>query len=164
MAWSNPPESDEGRPDVSVVVPFRGDRLAAHRLAAALACLELGDGDDAIVADNTADGAARWIARDGIRVVRATRERSAYHARNAGARVARVVGRALAGRADHPDSVARDPARRAVGGVVRDDRVVAVAQLEACESRRQAVRGEAVAPERHHDADVRPSLIGLWGI
>ena len=69
------------------MVPFRGDRLAAHRLAAALACLELGDGDDAIVADNTADGAARWIARDGIRVVRATRERSAYHARNAGARV-----------------------------------------------------------------------------
>ena len=38
-----------------------------------------------VVADNTKDGAAGWIAGDGIEVVRATRERSAYHARNEGA-------------------------------------------------------------------------------
>jgi GT2 family glycosyltransferase len=73
---------------VSVVVPFRGDRAAAERLVAALGCLDPREGDEVVVADNTADGAARSIARDAIRVVRATRERSAYHARNEGARVA----------------------------------------------------------------------------
>ncbi len=73
---------------VSVVVPFRGDRAAADRLLAALACLDLRGGDEVFVADNTRGAAACWIARDGIRVLRATRERSAYHARNEGARLA----------------------------------------------------------------------------
>jgi cellulose synthase/poly-beta-1,6-N-acetylglucosamine synthase-like glycosyltransferase len=40
-----------------------------------------------VVADNTEDGVAGWIAGDGIEVVRATRERSSYHARNEGASV-----------------------------------------------------------------------------
>jgi glycosyltransferase involved in cell wall biosynthesis len=88
MAWQSPPELDGLRPAVTVVVPFRGDRVAAHRLRAALGCLDLRDGDEAIVADNTRDGRARWIARDGLRVVAAARERSAYHARNQGARIA----------------------------------------------------------------------------
>ena len=78
----------QSRPAISVVVPFRGNRAAASRLLAALGDLDLRSGDEAIVADNTADGAARWIAADGIRVVRAARERSAYHARNEGARLA----------------------------------------------------------------------------
>jgi len=66
-------------------VPFRGDRAAADRLAAALRRLDLRSGDEVIVADNTGAGTARWIAGDGVRVVRAARERSAYHARNEGA-------------------------------------------------------------------------------
>jgi GT2 family glycosyltransferase len=70
------------------VVPFHGDRAGAARLLAALGHLDLRDGDEAIVADNTRDGAAAWIAHHGIRVVRAARERSAYHARNEGARQA----------------------------------------------------------------------------
>jgi GT2 family glycosyltransferase len=76
------------RPRVAVVVPFRGDRAAARRLAAALGCLDLASGDEVVVADNTADGAAAWVAHTDVRVVRAVRERSAYHARNEGARVA----------------------------------------------------------------------------
>jgi GT2 family glycosyltransferase len=88
MATLNPQSGTDGRPAVSVVVPFRGSRADADRTFAALSCLDLRGGDEAIVADNTADGAARPIARDGIRVVRAARERSAYHARNAGARAA----------------------------------------------------------------------------
>jgi GT2 family glycosyltransferase len=71
-----------------VVVPFRGDRGAAERLVSALERLDLRDGDELIVADNTSDGMARSIARDGIRVIPAARERSAYHARNEGARLA----------------------------------------------------------------------------
>src|SRR5215218_7104329 len=76
------------RPFVSVIVPFRGDRAAAHRLVAALACLDLRDGDEAIVADNTTEGVGASIAGEGVRVVPALGERSAYHARNEGARVA----------------------------------------------------------------------------
>jgi len=72
------------RPAVSVVVPFRGNRAAADRLLPALRSLDLRDGDEVVVADNTA--AAHRIESDGIRVVRAARERSAYHARNEGAR------------------------------------------------------------------------------
>jgi cellulose synthase/poly-beta-1,6-N-acetylglucosamine synthase-like glycosyltransferase len=40
-----------------------------------------------VVADNTADGAGSRVARHGITVVRAVGERSAYHARNEGAKV-----------------------------------------------------------------------------
>jgi GT2 family glycosyltransferase len=76
------------RPSVSVVVPFRGDRAGAERLVAALRCLDLREGDEVVVADNTGEGAERWIAGDGMRLVRAVRERSAYHARNEGARTA----------------------------------------------------------------------------
>ncbi len=76
------------RPFVSVVVPFRGDRAGADRLRAALRCLDTRDGDEVIVADNTGDGTGSSVARDGARVIRAGRERSAYHARNEGARAA----------------------------------------------------------------------------
>ncbi|HYQ13998.1 MAG TPA: glycosyltransferase, partial [Solirubrobacterales bacterium] len=85
MATLDPQTS---RPAVSVVVPFRGDWAGADRLVAALRCLDIRDGDGLIVADNTGGGNAGLIAGHGIRVVRAARERSAYHARNEGARVA----------------------------------------------------------------------------
>lgn len=81
MAYLTPSK----RPRVGVVVPFRGDRAAAVRLVAALRCLDLREGDEVVVADNTANGAAELISHQGIRVVRAVRERSAYHARNVGA-------------------------------------------------------------------------------
>ena len=76
------------RPAVSVVVPFRGDRAGADRLVAALRCLDTRGDDEVIVADNTRGRTAGWIAGNGIRVVRAARERSAYHARNEGERLA----------------------------------------------------------------------------
>jgi mycofactocin glycosyltransferase len=81
MGYLTPSE----RAAVSVVVPFRGDCDTAERLLVALGCLDLRDGDEVVVADNTPNGAALGIAREGIRVVRATRERSSYHARNVGA-------------------------------------------------------------------------------
>lgn len=75
------------RPEISVVVPFAGDAEDAERLARSLTQLELSEGDVLIVADNSAEGCFREGA--GVRVVRATRERSSYHARNAGAAVSR---------------------------------------------------------------------------
>jgi GT2 family glycosyltransferase len=88
MATLNPQSGTDGRPAVSVVVPFRGDPADADRTYAGLTRLDRRDDDEVIVADNTADGAASAIARSGVRVVRAARERSAYHARNEGARLA----------------------------------------------------------------------------
>jgi len=69
-------------------VPFRGAPNTADRLSAALRCLDLGAGDEVIVADNTAAGTAGHLTRGRVRVVRAVGERSAYHARNQGARAA----------------------------------------------------------------------------
>lgn len=77
------------RPAVSVVVPFAGRRAGAEQLAANLARLELRDGDELIVADNTGAGMAAGGLPPAARLVRATAERSSYHARNMGAHAAR---------------------------------------------------------------------------
>lgn len=72
---------------MSVVVPFAGERAAARWLLAALDRLRLTAGDELVVADNTAGGVVE--PADGVRIVRAAAECSSYHARNAGAAVAR---------------------------------------------------------------------------
>ena len=91
------------RPAVAVVVPFAGDGGAARTTLAAIERLELRDGDELMVADNSASGVvAAAVAEggdviaspglDGLgagRVLRADRERSSYHARNVGARATR---------------------------------------------------------------------------
>ncbi len=74
------------RPDVSVVVPFHGDDDEAGQLVAALRSLSTRDGDELIVADNTAAGVfSRAAAGTSIVVVPAQGELSPAHARNAGA-------------------------------------------------------------------------------
>jgi len=75
-------------PPVSVVVPFRGDRAPAERMVAALGCLDLRDGEEVVLVDNTEDGVLATVDMDDVRVVAATGERSSYHARNAGANAA----------------------------------------------------------------------------
>ena len=79
---------DPARPPVSVVVPFRGDADDAGRTLAAMALLRLAEGDELIIADNSRDQACASLAPAGVDVAPATRERSSYHARNAGAAVA----------------------------------------------------------------------------
>ncbi len=76
------------RPGVSVVVPFRGDERDATLLASQLRELRMGDDDELIVADNTEGAVAAPALGELARVVRATRERSSYHARNTGAEIA----------------------------------------------------------------------------
>jgi glycosyltransferase involved in cell wall biosynthesis len=71
-----------------VVVPFGGDRRGAERLANALRRLRLRADDELVVADNTADGVASAVLDGAVTVGRATGERSSYHARNAGSRLA----------------------------------------------------------------------------
>jgi Glycosyl transferase family group 2 len=73
------------RPEVSVVMPFAGDERAAQAAVQALLALELGPGDELILADNS--GVA--VAQDGVVVIEAAGERSPSHARNAGAARAR---------------------------------------------------------------------------
>jgi GT2 family glycosyltransferase len=76
------------RPPISVVVPFRGDRAAARRTLAAIGGLELRAGDELVLVDNSEDGVLGRLTGAEPRVVRATAERSSYHARNVGARAA----------------------------------------------------------------------------
>jgi mycofactocin glycosyltransferase len=126
MTWN----AASPRPAVSVVVPFRGDAAAARRLSDALASLELRAGDELIVADNSDGGVAASDALSpATTVVRATGERSSYHARNAGAMAA--AGRWLlfmdADCTPAPDLIdayfATDPADRAgalAGQVIAD--------------------------------------------
>ena len=81
------------RPPVSVVVPFAGGRGDAERLGASLGRMRLGERDEAVVGDNSVDGAAEAVLsadRNGgwVRVARAVGERSSYHARNAAAALA----------------------------------------------------------------------------
>ena len=64
-----------------MVVPFRGDAVAAERLMESLGRLELEPPDEIIVSDNSDGGVV--VERSGVRVVRATMERSSYYARNA---------------------------------------------------------------------------------
>jgi GT2 family glycosyltransferase len=71
-----------------LVVPFLGTRDDAVRLLEALAGVRLEAGDEVIVADNTRAGVVDPLAGGWVRVVRAARERSSYHARNAGAAAA----------------------------------------------------------------------------
>lgn len=79
------------RPGVSVVVPFLGDERDAIRLRSQLRALQTAPGDELIVADNTAAGIGAPALAELATVVRATRERSSYHARNAGAAAARCA-------------------------------------------------------------------------
>ncbi len=79
-------EAGADRTPVSVVVPFAGGRTGADQLAANLARLNLRDRDELVVADNSAGGMPAVELPRRARVVRAAAERSAYHARNAGAR------------------------------------------------------------------------------
>jgi colanic acid/amylovoran biosynthesis glycosyltransferase len=75
------------RPAVSVIVPFGGGASEVEEMLHSLRSLRLGPGDEALVADNTPGGLV--AAERGIGVVRATDERSSYHARNAAAEAAR---------------------------------------------------------------------------
>lgn len=71
------------RPAVSVVLPFHGTPEEAEESLAALDAIERRDGDELVVVDNTGTGAVP--ERDGVRVLAAADEHSAYYARNVGA-------------------------------------------------------------------------------
>jgi len=77
---------EPSRPAVAVLMPFRGDAVAADAAIDALREIELAPGDEVIVADN-GDGefAAAAGAHGWPRVVPAPAERSSYYARNVAA-------------------------------------------------------------------------------
>ncbi len=75
-----------GRPPVSVVVPFRGDRAEAESLLTRLAGLHTRSDDQVIVADNTPIGVVPDDASADVEVVRVPVPPSARRARNEGAR------------------------------------------------------------------------------
>lgn len=75
------------RPAVSIVLPFHGTPEEARRAVDALLAIDRGPGDEIVVVDNSGSGAV--AARDGVRVIVASDEHSAYYARNVGSQEAR---------------------------------------------------------------------------
>jgi colanic acid/amylovoran biosynthesis glycosyltransferase len=78
--------SRAGRPPISVVAPFRGSAPEAAAVLDAFEAVELREGDELIVVDNTPSG-VMVRAAEGRRatVVPATERWTSYYARNAGA-------------------------------------------------------------------------------
>jgi GT2 family glycosyltransferase len=74
------------RPPVSVIVPFHGDEAAASATLQALRALELRDGDELLVADNTEGGVLAASVPEGFRTALI---RQPYSARNEAAARAR---------------------------------------------------------------------------
>jgi GT2 family glycosyltransferase len=71
------------RPTVTVICPFHGDAAAGHVALAALGALQLGPGDEIVVADNTPGGVLAAVgATPGIEVLVTHAKREAYTARN----------------------------------------------------------------------------------
>lgn len=89
-AVNEPVRAGGSRPAVSVVVPFAGKSTEAGAVIAMLESLSTAPGDELILSDNsgTASGPAS-PAPSRVKVVRATKEGSPSHARNAGAAHAR---------------------------------------------------------------------------
>lgn len=83
---SEPRDTVNQRPAVSVIVPFAGGADDAARVCSQLLGLRTRRGDELIVADNSPSPVVR--AQGGIRVVRAGRIGSSYYARNTGASAA----------------------------------------------------------------------------
>jgi GT2 family glycosyltransferase len=78
------------RPQVSVVVPFFGDRAQAGLTFEALAHIQLREGDELMVVDNTEDDVtAQAGASEAVVVISSPAKRSAYAARNLGIECAR---------------------------------------------------------------------------
>lgn len=81
------------RPDVSVVMPFASDAVAARAAAQSLRSLDVRAGDELILVDNSAAQAAGFLGGDdghpAVTVLLAPGERSPAHARNIGAARAR---------------------------------------------------------------------------
>lgn len=75
------------RPAVSVIVPFAGSPADADQMLESLLHIDLEPDDEIIVVDNT--GHQIVPNREGVRVVEASRESSAYYARNEGSETAR---------------------------------------------------------------------------
>jgi hypothetical protein len=67
------------RPPVSVIVPFHGDEAAASAMKLALGALEMRDGDELLVADNTERGVLAAAFPEGFRTALI---RQPYSARN----------------------------------------------------------------------------------
>ena len=74
------------RPPVAVIVPFKGSRDEAERVAAQLLGLKRRPDDELIIADN--NGAGSVTDDLGVTAVQADRIASSYYARNSGARAA----------------------------------------------------------------------------
>lgn len=152
------------RPEVSVVMPFAGDRAAAETALAALRMLELGAGDELILVDNSATCATRDIQLPpqgdaaAVQIVRAGGEQSPAHARNLGAAVARngwilFLDADTQPRRDLLDAFFTAPVGERVGAVAGEVRAAAGARTLAA---RYGAARNFLSQQSHYEHPYRP--------
>lgn len=144
---------------MSVVLPFHGTPAEARRALEALGGVARRPGDEIVVVDNSGTGA--MPDAEGVRVVRADEERSAYYARNAGADAAAaewllLVDADCRPRADILDRFFEASLGEGVGAVVGE--VVGVADQEGLTARYARSRGH-LGQRVHWEWPFRP-----WGV
>ena len=89
MSRSEARSGPAGRPAITVVMPFAGERAEAQAAISALGSLRTGPGDELVLVDNSGSAAGLGSAAP-IDVLSAPGERSPAHARNVGAVAART--------------------------------------------------------------------------
>src|SRR5919198_6380910 len=156
-----PDQATAGRPPVSVIVPFRGDRAAADALLDALRGLRMSAEDRLIVADNTPSGTVPESAD--VEVVRVPAPPSARRARNEGASCATTPWLLFLDADCRPDPdlldryFARPPAERC--GVVAGEVVGDETQTETLARWARSRRGGMA----HYHIQARPRPSGIAG-
>lgn len=148
-----------GRPPVSIVIPFAGPAAEVPEMLAAVLRIRRRPDDEVIVVDNT--GAETVPAEEGVRVVSAQLESSAYYARNEGTLVASnpwvlFIDADCRPREDVLERYLADPLPEDVGAVIGE--VEGVQDQSALVSRYARSRGH-LRQEGHWSSPFRP-----WGV
>ena len=147
------------RPAVSVVLPFHGTPDEARRAVQALQGIARAARDELIVVDNSGTGAV--AATDGVRVVTADDEHSAYYSRNVGAEQAAnewllFVDADCRPRPDILDRYFDEVPRAEIGAVIGE--VVGVPEQSELTARYARSRGH-LSQRPHWEWPFRP-----WGV
>lgn len=147
------------RPAVSVILPFHGSAGEARQAEDALLAITTRPGDELVIVDNSGVGIVP--GRDGIRIVTASDEHSAYYARNVGCATVDnewllFVDADCQPAADILDRYFAEPIGEGIGAVVGE--VVGMAEQQELVARFARARGH-LGQHAHWTFPFRP-----WGV
>jgi GT2 family glycosyltransferase len=148
------------RPEVSIVMPFAGSPAEAREALQALDALETRPGDELILVDNSGTVSLESLGgeKPGVKVVKASVERSPAHARNAGAAQAAAewilfLDADVRPRPGLLDAFWSEPIADDVGAVAGE--VISSGEAASLASRYGAARS-FLAQEAHYNHPFRP--------